>query len=110
MPATPSGGGARRCDTFTKPFRISADFLVHSASLRASPLTRCFAAHLEGRLCGARKRAFPFLYPAFTSQRVRKTAPTLARPFASLKGRLCWATLFRPFRGSLLVARTIDSQ
>ena len=29
--------------------------------------------------CGARKRAFPVLYPAFTSQHVRKTAPTLTR-------------------------------
>src|SRR5436305_14912474 len=49
------------CDTFTGPFRISADFLVRFAALRASPSTRCFAAHLEGRLCGARKRAVPSL-------------------------------------------------
>src|SRR2546421_1432041 len=75
------------CDTFTKPFRISADLLVRSASLRAS-LRR-------------KERAFPFLYPAFTSQHGRKT-----RAHA---GSTCWATLFRPFRGWLLVAQTIDS-
>ena len=74
---------------------IKKHFLMRSASLRAS-LRR-------------KEKTFSFVYPAFTSQRVRKTAPTLTRPFASLKGRLCWATFGRPFRGWFIVAWTIDS-
>jgi hypothetical protein len=31
-----------------------------------------------------KENGIPSLYPAFTSQRARKTAPTLTRPFASL--------------------------
>jgi hypothetical protein len=44
----------------------------------------------------AQGKGFSFLYPAFTSQRVRKTAPTLTRPIRSAQGKLCWAT-FGPF-------------
>jgi hypothetical protein len=44
---------------------IKNHFLLRSASLRAS-LRR-------------KEEGFSFLYPAFTSQRARKTAPTLTR-------------------------------
>jgi hypothetical protein len=44
---------------------IKNHFLLRSASLRAG-LRR-------------KEKGFSFLYPAFTSQRVRKTAPTLTR-------------------------------
>jgi hypothetical protein len=57
---------------------IKNHFLLRSASLRAS-LRR-------------KEKGFSFLYPAFTSQRARKTAPTLTRPIRSAQGKLCWAT------------------
>src|SRR5205823_3718483 len=54
---------------------VENHFLLRSASLRASPSTRCFAAHLEGRLCGARKRAFSFL-----TQHLRASVCAKPRP------------------------------
>src|SRR5947209_11738797 len=66
---------------------IKNHFLLRSASLRAS-LRR-------------KEKGFFLPYPAFTSQRVRQTAPTLTRHAGLLSGRPC--------RGWFLVAWTIDS-
>jgi hypothetical protein len=52
---------------------IKNHFLLRSASLRAS-LRR-------------KEKGFSFLYPAFTSQRARKTAPTLTRHAGLLSAR-----------------------
>ena len=70
------------CDTFTKPFRVSADFLVRSASLRAG------LRHKEKGF----SLPLPSIYePACAQNRAHADST-------------CWATLFRPLRGWLLVA------
>ena len=59
------------------------------------------ALRFAARKPAAQGKVFFLPYPAFTSQRVRKTAPTLTRHAGLLSGRPC--------RGWFLVAWTIDS-
>src|SRR5437763_13694629 len=86
-----------------KPFLIALRFAARK------PFDSLLCSSSRGQALRRKEKGFFLPYPAFTSQRVRKTAPTLTRPFASLKGRLCWATFGRPFRGWFIVAWTIDS-
>jgi hypothetical protein len=80
-------------------------YLVDTGIKNPFLITLRFAA----RKPAAQGKGFSFLYPAFTSQRVRKTAPTLIRPIRSAQGKLCWAIFGPPLRGWLLAAWTIDS-
>jgi len=64
--------------------------------LPASKTIFLCALRFAARSLRRKEKGFSFLYPAFTSQRVRKTAPTLTRPIRSAQGKLCWAT-FGPF-------------
>jgi hypothetical protein len=78
------------------------------ASLRASPSTRCFAAHLEGRLCGARKRVDPFYTQHLRASMCAEPRPRWLDPFASLRAGYAGLLSAAPL-GLVSRSLTIDS-
>src|SRR2546423_36841 len=78
-----------------KPFLIALRFAARK------PFDSLLCSSSRGQALRRKEKGFFLPYPAFTSQRVRQTAPTLTRHAGLLSGRPC--------RGWFLVAWTIDS-
>src|SRR5437764_5759879 len=66
-------------------------FLSALRFARRRPFDSLFCSSSRGQALRRKEKGISFRYPAFTSQRVRKTAPTLTRHAGLLSGR--------PYRG-----------